>query len=157
MSIYLDDIDKKILLYLEQDSSISNRDLSKAVGLSPSACLSRTKNLVEKGVISRFTTLLDEKKLGFEITAFITINLAPYNQETIENFTTRVKELPYILECYTLTGSKDYLLKAMAPNIEVYKENVINALVSIPGISSMETSIVVSTEKRELVIPISNT
>ena len=53
-------------------------------------------------------------------------------------------------------GSKDYLLKAVAPSIEIYKENVINALVSIPGISSMETSIVVSTEKRELMVPISN-
>ena len=151
----LDHIDKKILLFLEQDSSISNLELSKAVGLSPSACLSRTKNLIEKGVIRRFTTLLDEKKLGFEITAFITINLAPYNQKTLENFISRVKELPYILECHTLTGSKDYLLKAVAPNMDIYKENVINALVSIPGISGMETSIVVSTEKRELVVPIS--
>ena len=61
------------------------------------------------------------------------------------------------MECYTLMGSKDYLLKAVAPNIEVYKKNVIDALVSIPGISSMETSIVVSTEKRELMIPIYNT
>ncbi|MFY9177157.1 MAG: Lrp/AsnC family transcriptional regulator [Caldicoprobacterales bacterium] len=157
MQINLDKIDKKILLLLEQDASISNLELSKAVGLSPSACLARTKNLIEKGVIRRFTTLLDEKKLGFEITAFITINLAPYNQKNIEIFISRVKELPYILECYTLMGSKDYLLKAVAPNIEVYKKNVIDALVSIPGISSMETSIVVSTEKRELMIPIYNT
>lgn len=156
MPIPLDHIDKKILLLLEQDSSISNLELSKAVGLSPSACLARTKNLVEKGVIRRFTTLLDEKKLGFEITAFITINLAPYNRKTIDNFVEEVKKIPYILECYTLTGSKDYLLKAVAPSIQVYKENVINALVSIPGISSMETSIVVSTEKRELMVPISN-
>ena len=67
MQINLDKIDKKILLLLEQDASISNLELSKAVGLSPSACLARTKNLIEKGVIRRFTTLLDEKKLGFEM------------------------------------------------------------------------------------------
>lgn len=155
MAISLDHIDKKILLLLKQDSSISNLELSKAVGLSPSACLGRTKNLVEKGVIQRFTTLLDEKKLGFEITAFITINLAPYNQQNIENLVSRVKKLPYILECYTLAGSNDYLLKAVAPNMEIYREKVINALVAIPGLGGIETSIVVNTEKRELIVPIS--
>ncbi|NLB81011.1 MAG: Lrp/AsnC family transcriptional regulator [Clostridiaceae bacterium] len=154
METILDNIDKKILLHLEQDSSISNLELSKAVGPSPSACLSRTKNLVKSGIIRQFALVLDEKKLGFAVTAFITVTLSPYNKETISHFINKVVELPFILECYTLAGSKDHLLKAVAPNMETYKEQVIDNLVAIPGISSMETNIVVDTQKRKFAIPL---
>ena len=76
MSITLDKTDRAILKELQQDSSISNLDLSKRIGLSPSACLARTKGLIESGVITGFTTLVDDKKLGMEVTAFVLINLA---------------------------------------------------------------------------------
>lgn len=154
MDFILDKIDKQIIKILQEDSSISNIELSKLVGLSPSACLARTKNLKENAVIKKFTTIVDESKLGMETIAFITVNLSPYNDENIKNFIKEIKKLPQILECYTMTGSKDYLLKVVAPNMHVYKEYVINTLVSIPGISGMETSIVVSTEKYETTIPI---
>ncbi|MCK9479533.1 MAG: Lrp/AsnC family transcriptional regulator [Firmicutes bacterium] len=154
MPTNLDQTDKKILQLLEQDSSISNLELSKAAGLSPSACLSRKKNLQESGVIKRFTAVLDEKRLGLEVTAFITVNLSPYDKNTIDNFVKKVNEVPYILECYTLAGSKDYLLKALAPNMDVYKEKVIGALVLIPGIGKMETSIAVGAEKIKSVTPL---
>ena len=69
MAFILDDYDKAILRELQEDASISNLNLSKKIGLSPSACLSRTKNLVEAGIIQKFTTIVDEKKLGIEVTA----------------------------------------------------------------------------------------
>lgn len=154
MEHILDKTDKQILKILQKDSSISNLELSKLVGLSPSACLSRTKNLMEKGVIKKYTAIVDENKLGIETIAFITVNISPYNKETITNFTEQIKKLPQVLECYTMAGSKDFLLKVVAPNMHTYKEYVVNTLVSIPGISRMETSVVISTDKRETAIPI---
>ncbi len=67
MAIVLDDYDKAILRELQEDASISNLNLSKKIGLSPSACLARTKNLVETGIIKKFTTIVDENYLGISV------------------------------------------------------------------------------------------
>ncbi|MFP9216735.1 azlBCD operon transcriptional regulator AzlB, partial [Enterococcus faecalis] len=88
------------------------------IGLSPSACLARTKNLVEAGIIKKFTTIVDEKKLGIEVTALALINLSPLNRETIHSFLEDINKFPQVQECYTLTGSHDYMLKIVAKDME---------------------------------------
>lgn len=154
MTIILDNIDKNILKELQEDSSISNLDLSRKVGLSPSACLGRTRNLVRTGVIKKFTTIVDEKKLGMEVVAFALINLSPLNRETIHSFLEKVNELPQIQECYTLTGSHDYLLKIVAKDMDEYRDFIIDSLMENTAISKVETSIVMGTEKRTVMVPI---
>ena len=150
----LDSHDKAILSALQKDSSISNLDLSKLIGLSPSACLARTKNLRELGVIKQFTTVIDEKKLGMETLAFILVNLSPLNRETANFFVEEINRLPQVLECYTVTGNHDYLLKIVAKDMQTYRDFVIDSLMAIPGVNRVETSIVMSTEKRTLSLPI---
>lgn len=152
--ITLDNYDKAILKALQRDSSISNLDLSKLIGLSTSACLARTKNLKELGVIKQFTTIVDEKKLGMETLAFIMVNLVPLNRETANFFVEEVNKLPQVLECYTLTGSRDYLLKIVAKDMKSYRDFVIDSVMAIPGVSRVETSIVMSIEKRTISLPI---
>ncbi|MPN30823.1 Leucine-responsive regulatory protein [bioreactor metagenome] len=154
MGIAIDNTDKAILKELQQDGAISNLDLSKKIGLSPSACLARTKNLVETGVIKQFATLVDEKKLGFEVIAFVLVNLAPLNRETIHSFLAEVHQHPQIQECYTLTGSHDYLLKIIAKDMESYKNFIIDALMQNTTISSVETSMVMGIEKRTVNVPL---
>lgn len=149
----LDSYDKAILKALQEDSSISNLDLSKLIGLSTSACLTRTKNLKELGVIKQFTTIVDERKLGMETLAFIMVILSPLNRETADFFLDQINKLPQVLECYSITGNKDYLLKIVAKDMQNYKDFVIDSLMAIPGVSRVETSIVISTEKRTLSIP----
>lgn len=150
----LDNHDKAILSVLQRDSSISNLELSKQIGLSPSACLARTKNLREMGVIKQFTTIVDEKKLGMETLAFILVNLSPLNRETANFFVAEINRLPQVLECYTVTGNHDYLLKIVAKDMQSYRDFVIDYLMGIPGVNRVETSIVMQTEKRSLAIPI---
>ncbi|MEN6414281.1 MAG: Lrp/AsnC family transcriptional regulator [Veillonellales bacterium] len=152
--ITLDNYDKAILKALQRDSSISNLDLSKLIGLSTSACLARTKNLKELGVIKQFTTIVDEKKLGMDTLAFIMVNLVPLNRETANFFVAEVNKLPQVLECYTLTGSRDYLLKIVAKDMKSYRDFVIDSVMAIPGVSRVETSIVMSIEKRTISLPI---
>ena len=101
MAITLDHIDKAILRELQEDASISNLNLSKKIGLSPSACLARKKNLIETGVIKKFATIVDEKKLGMEVLAFVFIKLSPLNRKTIHTFLEDVHKYPQIQECYT--------------------------------------------------------
>jgi Lrp/AsnC family leucine-responsive transcriptional regulator len=150
----LDTHDKAILHALQKDSSISNLDLSKLIGLSPSACLARTKNLKELGIIKQFTTVVDEKKLGMEMLAFILVNLSPLNRENFNFFVDKINKLPQVLECYTVTGNHDYLLKIVAKDMQSYRDFVIDVLMAIPGVNRVETSIVMSTEKRTLSIPV---
>lgn len=153
MSI-IDNYDKKILKELQKDSSISNANLAKKINLSPSACLSRTKNLRDKGIIKSYSTTLDEAKLGFEVTAIVLVNLSPLNRENIHSFLDSVKMYPQIQECYTLTGNHDYMLKIIAKNMKDYHNFIIDSLMNNNVISGIETNLIMNTEKRITSIPI---
>lgn len=150
----LDSYDKAILSALQKDSSISNLDLSKLIGLSTSACLTRTKNLKELGIIKQFTTIVDEKALGMGTIAFIMVILSPLTRETTDFFLEQINKIPQVLECYAITGNRDYLLKIVTKDMQTYKDFVIDSLMAIPGISRVEANMVISTEKRTLSIPI---
>ena len=152
--ISLDNSDKAILRELQADASISNLELSKKIGLSPSACLTRTKNLRESAVIKQFTTIIDEKKLGMETLAFVLVNLTPMNRDSIQLFMEDVNNYPQIQECYTLTGSHDFLLKIVAKDTQSYRDFIIDNLTANPIISSVESLVVLGVEKRTTSIPV---
>lgn len=154
MAITLDNNDKAILRELQQDASISNLDLSKKIGLSPSACLARTKNLVEVGIIKKFATIVDEKKLGMEVLALALVNLTPLNRDTIHSFLEDINKLPQVQECYTLTGSHDYLLKIVAKDMASYRDFIIDSLMQNSAVSKVETSMVMGVEKRTVYVPV---
>ncbi len=150
----LDQYDRAILNALQKDSSISNLDLSKLIGLSASACLARTKNLKESGVIKQFTTIIDEKKIGLDMMAFIMVVISPLKRETADFFLERINDIPQVLECYTIAGTRDYLLKVAAKDMQSYKDFVLDSLMVIPGVSRIEANIVINTDKRTLTLPI---
>ncbi|MBQ3253885.1 MAG: Lrp/AsnC family transcriptional regulator [Acholeplasmatales bacterium] len=149
-----DEYDKKIIKYLQEDSSISNIDLSKKIGLAPSSCLLRVKNLKEQKVLKQFTAIVDEKILGFEITCFAKVSMAPLNRETSTKFIEEAKKIPEIVECYTITGEAAFLLKIVAKSFQYYRDFVFDKLLAVPFVSNIETSIVVGTEKKSNVIPL---
>ncbi len=154
MSLEFDSVDKEIINILQGNSAISNLDLSKKIGLSPSACLSRTKRLEELGVIKQYATIVDSKKVGLEIMAFTFVNLSPHNRKTGNAFLAKVKETPQILECYNITGNWDYLLKIVAHDIASYRDFVIDSLLAFPGINKIESTIVLSTNKQSFQLPV---
>lgn len=154
MVLDFDNYDKEIINILQSDSSISNIELSKKIGLSPSACLGRTKRLKELGIIKQYAAIIDEKKVGLEIVAFTFVNLSPHNRNTANVFLSKVKETPQILECYNITGNWDYLLKIVSHNIATYRDFVIDSLLEFPGINKVETNIVLCTDKQSFYLPI---
>ena len=150
----LDEYDKKIIKYLQEDSSISNIDLSKKIGLAPSSCLLRVKNLKEQKILKQFTAVVDEKMLGYEITCFAKISMHPLNRETSTKFIEEAKKIPEIVECYTITGDSAFMLKIVAKNFQYYRDFIFDKLLSVPYVSNIETSIVVATEKKTNFIPL---
>ena len=124
----LDDFDKKIIKYLQEDASISNIDLSKKIGLAPSSCLLRVKNLKEQKVIKQLTAIVDERILGYEITCFAKIAMQPLNRETSTRFIEEAKKIPEIIECYTITGDAAFLLKIVAKSFQYYRDFIFDKL-----------------------------
>ncbi len=154
MKIHLDNYDKQILKILQEDGSITNSDLAKKINLSPSACLARTKNLKETGIIKKFATILDNTALGMDIYAFSMVNLSPLNKESIDLFVSIVNKMPEVLECHTLTGSATFLLKIIAKDVHAYGQFVIDRIMSIPGVNHIESNIVLATNKMNYTIPV---
>lgn len=152
--VHLDSYDKKIVNILQNDSSISNIDLSKQIGLAPSSCLLRVKNLKEQKVLKQFTAVVDEKLLGFEITCFAKVFMQPLNRETSARFIEEVHKIPEIVECYTITGSAAFLLKIIAKDFQFYRDFVFDKLLSLPFVNNIDTSIVVGAEKKTNSIPL---
>ncbi|MDO5037663.1 MAG: Lrp/AsnC family transcriptional regulator [Tissierellia bacterium] len=150
----LDQYDEHILRELQKDSSISNLELSKKIGLSPSACLVRTKNLREEGYIKQFATLVDEEKVGMKVQAFVLVNLTPLTRENFDLFLENIHSYPQVQECYTITGNKDFMLKIIAADMDEYRNFIINTLLQNKNISSIETNIVMRTDKRKIYVPI---
>ncbi len=154
MSLEFDNYDKEIIDILQSNASISNIDLSKKIGLSPSACLGRTKRLEDLSVIKQYAAVIDAKTIGLEIVAFTFVNLSPHNRKTGNAFLAKIRETPQILECYNITGNWDYLLKIVSHDIASYRDFVIDSLLAFPGINKIESTIVLSTDKQSFHLPV---
>ncbi|MHB0976294.1 MAG: Lrp/AsnC family transcriptional regulator [Candidatus Aquicultorales bacterium] len=154
LSLTLDKIDLAILNALQEDCSVANNELAGRVGLSPSACLVRTKKLRENGFIRGFVAVVDEEAVGLEITAFAFVTLAHHDRETAESLLERIQETPQVIECWHVTGRADYLLKTVARDISCYRDFLMDTLISIPGVDHVETIIALKAEKRSLRLPL---
>ena len=117
MLINLSDTDKKILSAIQEDATITNAELAERVGLSAAPCWRRIKRLEEKGIISKRVGILDTKALGLNITAFANVKLSHVQEDALEKFEAAVKEFSEVTECYTISGSMDFLIRIVTENM----------------------------------------
>jgi Lrp/AsnC family leucine-responsive transcriptional regulator len=143
LKIALDRTDRRILDELQKDGAISNLDLADKVGLSPSPCSRRVKALQESGIIQKTVAVLDQKALGLDMVAMISISMDRHTPERFENFETLVSNFSEVLECYLITGSSaDYLLKVIVKDMEGYQQFLLGKLTRIEGVSGVHSSFV---------------
>jgi Lrp/AsnC family leucine-responsive transcriptional regulator len=109
----LDAIDRKILSLLQSDSRTTMQELADKVGLSVSPCHRRVKLLEERGVITRYIATVDQKSLGLHVSVFISIKLARQKEEDLNRFAKAISKWDEVLECYLMTGNRDYLLRVV--------------------------------------------
>lgn len=137
----LDKLDKKILQMLQKNGSISNLELAETVGLSPSPCARRVKQLEEAGIIDRRVTLLNPSKLDLKLTALIQISMDRHTPDRFEIFEQKVSSYPEVIECLLITGqSADYQLKVLVPDMEYYQEFLLNKITRIEGVTDVHSS-----------------
>lgn len=141
--ITLDRTDKRILDALQKDGSLSNQELAEKVGLSPSPCSRRVKQLEESGVIAGKAILLDAGKLGLNLTAMIQISMDRHTPDRFENFDKTLESYPEVVSCALITGqAADYLVEVLVTDMEHYQEFLLNKLTTIPGVTGVHSSFV---------------
>lgn len=152
--ITLSATDIRILQILQKDASISNVQLAEMVGMSPSPCLRRVKQLEASGVIQKHVALLDRKKLGLGVLATIRVRLQRHTEEGAEDFAKAMNDLPEILSCWAMTGRQDFLLMAVAGDIESFGDFVTHQLLSMPNVRDVQSSLVLKEYKNHTAIPL---
>ena len=134
----LDAIDRKILSLLQSDSRMTMQELADKVGLSVSPCHRRVKLLETRGVITRYIATVDQKSLGLHVSVFISIKLARQKEEDLNRFAKAISKWDEVLECYLMTGNRDYLLRVVAADLSSYEAFLKNKLTRLDGIASIE-------------------
>lgn len=143
----LDNIDKKILDILQDDSRITNVQLSTTVGISPPAMLERVKRLENNGVIRKYVALVDADKMGRGTFAFVSVALAAHQLNSIDSFTKNINNMEEVLECYHVAGEDDFILKVAVENIQQYEKFLLEKLAKIKGVNRVNTMFILSTVK----------
>jgi DNA-binding Lrp family transcriptional regulator len=136
----LDAIDGRILGRLQEAARVSNVELARAVGLSPSPCLRRVQELEKTGVIRRYVTLLDAQAMGLPVSVFVNVTLEKQVERALEVFETAIRQRPEVMECYLMTGEADYLLRVVVADLAAYQRFLMDHLTRVPGVASIKSS-----------------
>lgn len=150
----LDSIDRRILRELQQDGRLQNIELAKRVGLSPSPCLRRVKLLEEAGVISRYVAVVDQAKVGLQLSMFARVSLTAQDTETIDHFIAAMKRLPEVVECYIMLGESDALLRVVVADLADYRRFQATNLTRKNGIQTVKTDVPSETVKQTFALPV---
>ena len=150
----LDAIDRKILAILQSDSRVTMQARAARVGLSVSPCHRRVKLLEERGVISRYIAMVDQKSVGLPVSVFISIKLERQKEEDLNRFAKAISKWEEVLECYLMTGNRDYLLRVVTADLPSYEAFLKTKLTRLDGIASIESSFALSQVKYSIALPV---
>lgn len=150
----MDDMDRKILSVLQSDSSQSVAEMAEKVGLSHTPFWRRLKRLEKDGVIRERVSVLDAKKLGLDITVFANVKLRQHDEDTLEAFEREVAEFPEVLECYSMSGETDYVVRALVASIEEYERLLKRKLLHLPGVVAINSHFALKCIKLTTKLPI---
>ncbi len=147
MKARLDAIDWKILKELQDNGRITNVELARRVGISAPPCLRRVRALEEAGIIQGYRTLVDEKQLGYDLTAFAMVGLHSQAESDLLAFQETVETWPLVREAHMLSGEVDFLLKCVAPDLQTFQTFVIRDLTAAPNVASVRTALTIRRTK----------
>ena len=150
----IDTTDWKILNLLQEDARITNLELSRAIGLSPSPCLARVRALEKAGYINRYVSLLDSLKVGLKVSVFINVALERQVEKALELFEASIEARPEVMECYLMTGESDYLLRVVVTDIQALEDFILNFLSKIPGVGNIKSSFALKQVKYKTALPL---
>lgn len=147
-------MDIKILRALQADGRMSLADIAAAVGLSPSPCLRRVRLMEKAGVITGYVAVLNQQAVGLPVSVFVSVKLEKQREELLERFARTIARWPEVLECYLMTGPRDYWLRAVVPDLAAYERFLKEKLTRLESIASIESSFALEQVKYTNVLPV---
>jgi Lrp/AsnC family leucine-responsive transcriptional regulator len=137
----LDRFDRDILRALQGDGRLTIQELSERVGLSPSPVSRRVRRLEADGVIRGYAALIDETALGYGVSVFVSVRLDRQVDEALARFESAVQAFPEVVDCWLMTGARDYLLRIATADLAEFERFLTGRLTRIPGVAAIESSI----------------
>lgn len=150
----MDRIDRRLLAHLQAHGRASNLELAQAVGLSPAQCHRRHRRLEEQGFIAGYAARLDAVRLNLGVIAFIDVAMEKGHIRDLKKFTDVIVDLPEILECYSVTGDFDYVIKVVARDLKSLSTFLMEKLMRLPGVNSVRSSICLDELKCTTALPL---
>jgi Lrp/AsnC family transcriptional regulator, leucine-responsive regulatory protein len=143
----LDRIDRNILNELQKNGKLTNVELSKCVGLSPTPCLERVKRLEKDNVIMGYCANLNPQFLNAALVVFVEITLTRTSPDVFEQFSQAVIDVGVIQECHLVSGSFDFLLKTRVSDMQAYRNLLGDTLLNLPSVSESRSYVVMEEVK----------
>ena len=153
MSEKLDKIDLKILRILQENSKITNLDLSKKIGLSPAPTLERVKKLEQSDIIQSYHANVNPIQMGLNVKTFVLVTLAWKQEDALNRFLRKIEKIDEVTECYIITGEADLLIKVICKDIPSYEQLLFKTLSQIEEIERLKTLMTLSTAKDAKILP----
>ncbi|MBT0959333.1 Lrp/AsnC family transcriptional regulator [Alphaproteobacteria bacterium KMM 3653] len=150
----LDDFEKRILRLLQQNGRTSTQDLSDAIGLSPSPCWRRVKRLEEDGYITHYAAILSSKKLGLAALAHVHISLTDHSEDTVNTFLGFVERSEQIIDCASITGDFDFVIKVAATDPESLEHFIMKGILRLGVVRNTSTNFILRQIKTNAALPI---
>jgi len=150
----LDRIDQALLVELQRDGRLSNRELAERIHLSESACLRRVRALEEAGVIDRYAALVSQSRVGLPGNVFVSITLNRQEQADLRAFEEAVRRVPEVMECYLMTGQQDYLLRVVVSDAADFERLHSQHLTRLPGVARVHSSFALRTVRKSTELPL---
>lgn len=154
MATDLNKQDITILGILQKDAGKTSTEIADTLNMSQSPCWRRINRIEQAGLIRRKVAILDREKLGMDLVVFTTVNLTTVGRQYLEDFENAVRLLPEVLECYTMTGIWDYMLKIVVRDIRHYESFVRERLLSLPMVGETHSHIAVTEIKNTTELPL---
>ncbi len=152
--VKLDDIDRRILAYLQEDGRITNVELARRVGISAPPCLRRVRALEEAGYIRGYHADVNEELLDYRVTAFARVALESQAESDLNAFEELVRGWPLVRECYMLNGEDDFVLRVVAHDLESFNRFLTQHLTTAPNVAHVRTSLAIRNSKRQAGVPL---
>ena len=149
----MDKIDLHIIKLLQENSKITNLELSKNIKLSPAPTLERVKKLEQSGVIQSYHAKVDSTKLGLNVSTFVLVSLAWQKENALENFINQIQTIDEVTECYIITGDGDFLLRIICQDIPAYEQLLFKKLSQIVEVERLKTLMTLSKVKKSKILP----
>ena len=141
----LDAIDRRLLATLQEDGRLTNVELAERIGLSPSPCLRRVRRLEDEGVVQGYRVALDRRRLGLDMTVFVSLTLEPGACACADGVAATLRRLRGLVACHLVSGGCEFRLELVVPDLASYDRLLTQHLLQLPGVRDIRSSFSIRT------------